>query len=137
MGAGQLLGRIGYAPLVAATSPAVRTVAIVLVSAAAMGLLGALTGPPALLVAAAVAAGAVRGIGTLLQATVVADRWGTARYATLSGFFAAPITGAAALAPWAATVLAEWTGSYPATFWLLAGLVALGAAAAVAGFRTT
>jgi MFS family permease len=82
-----------------------------------------------------VLAGAARGAGTLLQATVVADRWGAARYGTLSGFFAAPITAAAALAPWVGTALAEVTGSYPSTFWLLAGLVALAAGAAALSTR--
>jgi MFS family permease len=135
LGAGQLLGRIGYAPLAAHTSPTGRTVAIVLVSAATIALLAALPGPTALLIAAAVLAGAARGAGTLLQATVVADRWGAARYGTLSGFFAAPITAAAALAPWAGTAIAEVTGSYPSTFWLLAGLVSLAAGAAALGTR--
>jgi MFS family permease len=102
-------------------------VAIVLASAATIGILAALPGPAGLLIAAAVLAGAARGAGTLLQATVVADRWGAARYGTLSGFFAAPITAAAALAPWAGTALAELTGGYPSMFWLLTGLVTLAA----------
>ena len=130
LGAGQLLGRIGYAPLSARTTPTGRTVVIVAASAVTVAVLGVLTGPPALLVAAAIAVGAARGAGTLLQATVVADRWGTARYATLSGFFAAPITAATAIAPWAGTALAESTGSYPVAFLVLAGLVALAAVAA-------
>ena len=58
--------------------------------------------------------GATRGAGTLLQATLVADRWGSARYGALAGIFAAPITVATALAPWAATALADLLGgSYP------------------------
>jgi MFS family permease len=136
LGAGQLLGRIGYAPLTARTSPAGRTVAIVAVSAGTIALLAALPGPPALLVAAAIAAGAARGAGTLLQATVVADRWGTARYGTLSGLFSAPITAASALAPWGGTVLAEAAGGYPAAFWLLAAVVVLAAVLAAVGSRT-
>jgi MFS family permease len=128
LGAGQLLGRVGYAPLTARTTPTTRTVAIVAASAVAIGLLAAVPGPGGLLVALAVLTGAVRGAGTLLQATAVADRWGTARYGALSGWFSAPITGAAALAPWAGTALAETVGSYPAMF---AGLAVLVAAAAV------
>jgi MFS family permease len=130
LGAGQLLGRIAYAPLSARTSAAGRTVTILLGSAAAIGLLAALPGPASLLVVVAVLVGAARGAGTLLQATIVADRWGSARYGTLSGFFAAPITAAAALAPWAGTALAEMTGSYPATFWLLSGSLLVAAAVA-------
>jgi MFS family permease len=130
LGAGQLLGRIGYAPLTARTSPTARTVAIIVASAAMIALLASLTGPPALLIAAAVATGAARGAGTLLQATVVADRWGTARYGTLSGLFSAPITAAAALAPWGGTALAELMGSYSAMFWLLSSGVVVAAALA-------
>src|SRR3954452_2330781 len=135
LGAGQLLGRVGYGPLSARTHPTGRTVVIALASAAAIALLAALPGAPALLVAAAVAAGAARGAGTLLQATVVADRWGTARYGTLSGLFSAPITAAAAVAPWGGTTLAALTGNYPAMFWLLAALVLLAAVLATLGNR--
>ncbi len=130
LGAGQLLGRIVYGPVSARTTPTGRTLALIGSSALAIGLLGALTGPPAALIAAAVALGAVRGACTLLQATAVADRWGTARYGTLSGFFAAPITAATALAPWAGTALAEGLGSYAAAFALLAGVVVVAAALA-------
>jgi MFS family permease len=135
LGAGQLLGRIGYAPLTARTTPTARTVAIVAASALAIGLLAAVPGPVPLLIALAVFAGAARGAGTLLQATVVADRWGSAHYGSLSGWFAAPITGAAALAPWAGTALAEAVGSYPAMFAGLAVLVAAATAAAAVSAR--
>ncbi|SFT33508.1 hypothetical protein SAMN05660657_00143 [Geodermatophilus amargosae] len=123
LGAGQLLGRVVYGPLSAHTSPTGRTVALIGASALALGVLAVLTGPPAALVAAAVALGAVRGACTLLQATAVADRWGTAHYGTLSGLFAAPITAATALAPWAGTALAEAVGSYAAAAAVLAALV--------------
>ncbi|WP_246080691.1 MFS transporter [Modestobacter altitudinis] len=127
LGAGQLLGRVGYAPLTARTTPTTRTVTVLAASAVAIGLLAAVPGPSGLLVVLAVLTGAARGAGTLLQATAVADRWGTARYGALSGWFSAPITGAAALAPWAGTALAESLGSYPAMF---AGLTVVVAAAA-------
>jgi MFS family permease len=130
VGAGQLLGRIGYAPLAARTTPTGRSVVVVGASAVPLALLAAVSGPPALLVAAAVALGAARGAGTLLQATAVADHWGTARYGTLSGLFAAPITAATAVAPWAGTALAGVTGSYATAFWLLSGVVGLAAALA-------
>jgi MFS family permease len=135
LGAGQLLGRIGYAPLTARTTPTARSVAIVAASALAIALLAVVPGPDPLLIALAVLAGAARGAGTLLQATVVADRWGSARYGALSGWFAAPVTGAAALAPWAGTALAEGLGSYPVTFALLAGLVAAATAGVVLSDR--
>ena len=135
LGAGQLLGRLGYAPLTARTTPTARTVAIVAASALAIALLATVPGPAGLLVGLAVLAGAVRGAGTLLQATVVADRWGSASYGALSGWFAAPITAAAALAPWAGTALAEAVGSYPAMFAGLAVLVAAAVGAAALSAR--
>src|SRR3954451_21015613 len=135
LGAGQLLGRIGYRSLTGRTTPGGRTLAIILASAAMIALLAVLTGPPVLLIAVAIATGAARGAGTLLQATIVADRWGTARYGTLSGLFSAPITAAAAVAPWGGTALAALTGSYPAMFWLLAALVLLAAVLAALGNR--
>ena len=46
-------------------------------------------------------AGTVRGNLTLLQATAVTDRWGTSHYARLTAILSAPVTIAAALAPWA------------------------------------
>src|SRR3954452_18341892 len=130
LGAGHLLGRAGYAPLTARTTPTVRTVTIVCASTLAIALLAAVPGPIPVLIVLAVCAGAARGAGTLLQATVVADRWGSARYGALSGWFAAPITAAAALAPWAGTALAEAVGSYPAMFAGLAVLVVAAAGAA-------
>ncbi|MGR7026036.1 MFS transporter [Geodermatophilus sp. URMC 62] len=124
LGAGQLLGRLVYGPLSARTTPTGRATLLIGASALAIGLLGALRGPAVALVGAAVALGAVRGACTLLQATAVADRWGTARYATLSGYFAAPITVATALAPWAGTALAAAIGSHTAAFTVLAAVVA-------------
>lgn len=106
-------------------------------AALSIALLAALPGPPGALIAASVLAGAVRGAGTLLQATVVADRWGTVHYGALSGLFAAPITAAAAIAPWGGTALAALTGGYAPMLWLLAGTVALAAGlAACTGVRT-
>jgi MFS family permease len=132
LGAGQLLGRFGYAPLTAHTGPTGRTVLIIGASAVTIGLLAVLAGPPALLIAVAVAAGAARGAGTLLQATVVADRWGIARYGTLAGLFSAPITIAVAVAPGAGIAIAAAMGSYPRAFAVLAAVVvaAIGVAAA-------
>ncbi|MGY1594243.1 MFS transporter [Geodermatophilus sp. SYSU D00708] len=135
LGAGQLLGRLGYAPLARRTSPAGRAVVIVLASAGTIALLAGLPGPAALLVTASVLAGAARGAGTLLQATVVAERWGAARYGTVGGYLAAPVTLATAVAPWAGTALAEVLGGYPAAFWVLAALVLGAAGAAVLSYR--
>ncbi|CCG02771.1 MFS transporter [Blastococcus saxobsidens] len=135
LGAGQLLGRLGYAPLSARTAPATRAVVIVAASAAAIGLLAAVPGPAWALIAVAVLVGAVRGAGTLLQATVVAEEWGPARYASLAGAFAAPITAAAALAPFGGAAVADVVGSRTGALTALACMVALGAVFVVAAHR--
>ena len=135
LGAGQLLGRFGYAPLSAATGPTGRTLLIIGASAVSIGLLAVVPGPPALLIAIAVAAGAARGAGTLLQATVVADRWGTSRYGTLLALFSTPVTIAVALAPGAGTAIAAALGSYPRAFAVLAAFIVAGAAVAVVAGR--
>ncbi len=127
LGAGQLLGRLGYAPLAARTRPHARAVIIVAASAAAIGLLAAVPGPAWALITVAVLVGAVRGAGTLLQATVVAEEWGPARYGSLAGAFAAPITAAAALAPFGGASLTDIAGSHTGALVVLSGLAALGA----------
>ncbi|TDC49978.1 MFS transporter [Jiangella ureilytica] len=68
-GAGQLLGRIGYAPLSRRTSPRFRSV-------------GFLPGPAAALIAATFVLGIARGEFTLLQSTAISDRWGIAGFGT-------------------------------------------------------
>jgi hypothetical protein len=60
-------------------------------------------GPAELLIAASVLAGTVRGLFTLTEATLVADYWGSGRYAPANG---------------AATAAAG--GSYPFLFVILA-----------------
>lgn len=127
IGVGQLLGRIGFAPLGAHTSPSTGAGIILGASAVSVALLAVLPGPAGLLIAVAVLLGVTRGATTLLQATVVADRWGTARYGTLAGYFIAPITVASALAPWAGTAIASVIDSYPVTDAILAVLVAAAA----------
>ena len=109
-----------------------RTVAIIAAVAATTLLLGLLPGPAALLVAASVLAGAVRGVFTLTEATLVADHWGPGRYAAVNGVFNAPLTAAAALAPSIGAAVAAAVGSYPALFAILAATAAAGAALAAA-----
>ena len=131
-GLGQVLGRLGYGRLAAATSVRTRGVVILALSAAATALLGLLPGPAVLLVAAAMLAGAARGVFTLLQATAISDRWGATHYGRLNGLLSAPAMFATALAPWAGAALASAFGGYPMLFCLLAA-VAVVAAALIAG----
>ena len=126
-GIGQVLGRLGYAPLTSALGVRMRGVVILGLSAAATVLLGLLPGPPGLLIAAGMFAGAARGVFTLLQATAISDRWGAAHYGRLNGLLSAPAMIATALAPWAGAALAGAFGGYPAVFCLLAAVAALAA----------
>ncbi|WP_328707725.1 MFS transporter [Streptomyces mesophilus] len=137
-GAGQTLGRALYAALAGRTGVTTRTVTLIAAGGATTGALGLVPGPFPLLIVLAVAAGMVRGNLTLLQATAVADRWGTGSYGRLSALLAAPATVAAALAPWAGASLAAALGGHAALFVLLAGAsaaAALLAAAAVTSRR--
>ena len=126
-GVGQVLGRLGYGRLARATSVRLRTVVILALTAIATALLAVLPGPVGLLIAAAMLAGAARGVFTLLQATAITDRWGAVHYGRLNGLLSAPALLATALAPWAGAALAQVLGGYPAVFAVLAGLAALAA----------
>lgn len=127
-GIGQVAGRVVYRPLFARWDVRARTMIIYGLVAGATGALALVPGPAAALVVVIVIAGVGRGIATLLQATATPDRWGAAAYGRLSGMLAAPITIAAALAPWIGAALAQRLGGYPSMFAILAviSLVAVG-----------
>jgi MFS family permease len=120
-GAGQVAGRLGFATLVNRTGIRTRTAIVIVVLAATTTLLGSLTSAVALVIAS-VLAGMARGVFTLLQATAVTDRWGTAGYGRLSGLLSAPLTVMSAVAPYTGAVLAAVTGSYSTAFVVLGAL---------------
>jgi MFS family permease len=126
-GAGQLLGRIAYAPIAIRTGPTTRAVAILAIGAATTLATALIAEPVALIFTAVILLGAARGAFTLLDATAVTDRWGPRGYATLHGILSAPATTAIALSPWAGAHLAAWTGGNPQMFALLAALTATAA----------
>ena len=127
VGAGQVGGRLLFASI-----PARARVATIAGAGAVTVLsLAVVPGPPGLLIAAGVLAGAVRGCQTLLQATIVAERWGMSNLGALQGRFAAPLTAVMALAPAAGPALAAWLGSYTGMAYAMAG--AAGLAAVTAG----
>jgi MFS family permease len=128
-GAGQVAGRLCYRPLISRLGARPRAAVVIGAGAAATLLLGLVPGPAALLIAASVLAGAIRGIFTLTEATLVADYWGADRYAVLNGVFNAPLLAAGALAPGVGAGIAALTG-YPALFAILAAAGAAGAALA-------
>jgi predicted MFS family arabinose efflux permease len=129
-GAGQVLGRLGYPRLVARLGPRPRTAVILVSGAVTIVALGVLPGPDLALAGVAVVAGSARGLFTLLQATTVADRWGTRSFGHVNGVFTAPITIAIALAPGGGALLARLAGGYPASYALLAGITFTAAIAA-------
>jgi MFS family permease len=131
-GAGQVLGRLGYARLAHHTTPRARTAGILTTGAATVVLLGLLPGPAIALITIAILAGAARGIFTLLLATAVADRWGTTAFGHINGVLNAPVTALTALAPGGGSLLADLTNSYPASYSLLALLTLAAAATALA-----
>jgi MFS family permease len=126
-GIGQVLGRLAYAPAERWLPAVPRTLVVLLACAATTALFALVPGPLAALLGIALLSGTARGVLTLLQATAVADRWGTGDYATLSGLLHTPLMLAVALAPWAGAALAGPLGGYPAVFALLAALAAVGA----------
>ncbi|WP_253811515.1 MFS transporter [Nocardia amikacinitolerans] len=132
-GAGQVLGRIGYLPLAAATGPRTRIVAAFAATAVATALLGLGT-TVMVLTGVSVGAGLVRGIMTLIQATAITERWGATYYGRLSGLMSAPVVIVMALAPWAGTALTAWTGSYADTYLILAAIAVV---AAIIAFAST
>jgi MFS family permease len=126
VGAGQVVGRLAFAALPARSVPS-RTTAVGVTATAALALLAVLPGPTIALLAAAVLAGAGRGAYTLVQATAVADRWGTEHLGTVHGAFVAPITAATAIAPAIGVLVATELDSYPAAAATFAVAVAAGA----------
>ena len=113
VGFGQVAGRFFYPALERHTSSRARTVLLFACGAAGLWLLAFVPGPIWLLIGTGMLAGGVRGCITLLQATAVADRWGTANFGAINGVFVAPITLGTALAPVAGPALAGVVGGYP------------------------
>ncbi|MEV1002845.1 MFS transporter [Nonomuraea sp. NPDC050202] len=66
------------------------------------------------------------GVGTIARPALLADRYGTAAYASLSGALALPITVAKAVAPLVAAGIAQVAG-YPAVMGVVAAACVLGA----------
>lgn len=130
IGAGQVIGRIGYSRLVSLTAVHTRTALLFGLGAIGIWLLAYVPGPAAVLIAIAVVLGAVRGCHTLLQATAVSDRWGTQDFGTINGVFTAPMTAVGALAPVSGPALASVLGSYSAMAVVMAVMLTAAAFAA-------
>jgi len=127
-GAGQVAGRLFYGPVLTKLPVRARMVATLLAASLTTIGLATVHDPLLLVGAVAFAAGTARGIFTLVKATAVADRWGTAAYGARNSLISGSVTAVAALAPWVCAALAEAIGSFASTFLLLGGLAAVAAA---------
>jgi hypothetical protein len=103
------------------------------IAPAAVGLLGAivLAGyaavvDPVWIFATAIIAGAIRGSLTLVQASAIADGWGSQSYGQLNGILAGPVSALTVLTPSPAATWAVALGSYWAMGLLMATICAVG-----------
>lgn len=131
-GLGQVAGRLGYARFAAATTPVsslTTTIGAVAITTAIVA-----AAPPGLTILFTVSAlmGIARGIFTLIQATAISDRWGTARFGHLNSILTAPVLIASALAPFAGAALADALGSQQQAFFVLAAAAAMATVPALA-----
>lgn len=129
-GIGQVSGRLAYRPLSRWFSTRTSTSVVFGAVAATTLALAAVPGPVAVVFGLSFLFGMARGIYTLVQATAIADRWGTTQFGSLNGMLTSPVLAASALAPWAGALLAQAFGSQTSAFVGL-GLLAASAATLV------
>jgi MFS family permease len=130
-GVGQVLGRLGYQTLVRRLHVVPRSMFIMAGVAVTTALLGLFTSLTAL-VLVTIAAGVVRGVKTLLQATAVTERWGPTHYGHLNGIMSAPVMLATAVGPFVGAGLASLLNGYAAMFLVLGGVAVAATALAAA-----
>ncbi|PCN48981.1 MFS transporter [Curtobacterium sp. 'Ferrero'] len=131
VGIGQVAGRILFILPGARTNG---TLLVTIVAVAALILLALVPRPFGVVVVIVLTAGAARGALTLVQASAVVDRWGTAGAGHLTAVFAAPVTIATAIAPAVGASLDAVLGTGGATI-LLALVSAAGGASLIIGSR--
>jgi hypothetical protein len=130
IGAGQVIGRLLFLARPRMARPWVIVAAVAALAGASLAALALVPGPAWLLIVLGVVAGAVRGAYTLVQASAVADRWGTRNYGSINGTFMAPVTIAAALTPAIGPAVAAGVGSFSAMVAIMAGAALAAAVAA-------
>ncbi|WP_308125771.1 MFS transporter [Nonomuraea ceibae] len=131
LGVLSVTGRIVTTGLQARWRVSLITAAMFALQGAAALLLPAIGRDPAGAVAAVVLFGLGFGVGTIARPALLADRYGTDSYGSISGALALPITVAKALAPLLAAGVAQVAG-YPAVMAAVAACCALGALALMA-----
>jgi MFS family permease len=137
-GVGQVGGRLLYPSLVRRLGPNSRAATVTTCLGLTVLGLAVVPGPVPTIFLLAILCGAARGLGTLVAATAISDRWGVERYATLNGVYNAPLGIAAAAGPGIGAAAAAWTGSQARLYVLLAFIAVLAAVlAAAAGPQKT
>jgi predicted MFS family arabinose efflux permease len=132
MGAMQIAGRLLFVAVAGRFGALGVTMAVFL----GLGLVALAPSLPGGLFLVIAVLGAANGMATLARATTLAQVFGPAHYATISGAVALGANGARALGPVGAAVLYTLLGGYRPVFWSLAGaLVVVGAIVAVSGGR--
>jgi cyanate permease len=121
IGAGQVAGRVVVTALDRRVSQPALAVVVFALQALGLALILVFAGPGATLLAVALL-GVGRGGVTLLRATLVADRYGRANFAAISGLPAGSQMAARAVAPVGAGLLVTWLGGYTAMLVVLVGL---------------
>ena len=125
MGAMQIPGRLVFIAVTGRFGPLGVTMAVFLAQALGLGLVALAPSLPGGLVLVIAVLGAANGMATLARATTLAELFGPAHYATISGAVALGANGARALGPVGAAVLYTLLGGYRPVFWSLAGALAL------------
>jgi MFS family permease len=136
MGAMQIPGRLVFIAVAGRFGALGVTMAVFVAQALGLALVALAPGLPGGLVLVIAVLGAANGMATLARATTLAEVFGPAHYATISGAVALGANGARALGPVGASLLYALLGGYRAVFWSLAGaLVLVGAVVAASGWR--
>jgi len=134
MGAMQIPGRLLFVAVAGRFGALGVTMAVFLAQAGGLVLVALAPSLPAGLVLVIAVLGAANGMATLARATTLAEVFGPAHYASISGAIALGANGSRALGPVGAAVLYSVLGGYRPVFWGLAGALVLmgGVVAAIA-----
>jgi MFS family permease len=136
MGAMQIPGRLIFIAVAGRFGALGVTMAVFIAQALGLVLVALAPSLPGGLILVIAVLGAANGMATLARATTLAEVFGPAHYATISGAVALGANGARALGPVGAAVLYTVLGGYRPVFWSLAGaLVVVGGIVAVNGGR--
>ncbi|HUM15597.1 MAG TPA: MFS transporter [Candidatus Nitrosotalea sp.] len=128
MGAMQIPGRLLFIAVAGRFGALGVTMAVFLAQALGLGLVALAPSLPAGLILVISVLGAGNGMATLARATTLAEVFGPAHYASISGAVALGANGSRALGPVGASVLYALLGGYRPVFWGLAGALVLGGA---------